>query len=471
MTGPSWIPRRAPEEGRDHPGASPSSGHVVPDGGPSPGGREDTADNGPNTGGREAAEAGRDAVLRAVAQGQDPASAVRAHARPGAGSREIACEWARVESLVGGVGPDLAPLVADPAVSDVLINGHEVWVDRGRGLIRAAVDLGGEPQIRALAVHMAAACGRRLDVACPIVDGTLPGGVRLHAVLPPLSEAGTEISLRTSRPRALTLAAMMQVGTVPEELAPLLRALVARRANTLVSRATGSGKTTLLATLLGLVPPDERIVCIEEVTELRPDHPHVVHLQERRPNVQGAGAVTLADLVRAAMRMRPDRLVLGECRGPEVREALSALNTGHDGGWATIHANDVQDVPARLAALGAVAGLTESAVAAQGAAAFDAVLQMRRDAGRDGGLRRIAQVGVLRRRGSELVCETAVDVVPGPLSGAGPAGGTGPAGGGSPAADQAAAGGAVRLRLGPGWPALAARLALTADALPEADRR
>ncbi|MFC7582170.1 TadA family conjugal transfer-associated ATPase [Schaalia naturae] len=367
-----------------------------------------------------------DGVLRAVAEGEAPARAVLGHARPGAGTREMVRELGRLDALSGGVGPDLAPLVADPAVSDVLVNSTQVWVDRGRGLERERVALGAEPQVRALAVHMAAACGRRLDEASPIVDGTLSDGVRLHAVLPPLSEGGTLISLRTSRPSALTLGRMVELGTVPAALEAPLRALVATRSNTLVSGATGAGKTTLLSAMLGLVPPDERIVCIEEVTELRPDHPHVVHLQERRPNVQGAGAVTLADLVRAAMRMRPDRLVLGECRGREVRDVLSALNTGHDGGWATIHANDVEDIPARLSALGALAGMGEAAVSAQAAAAFDAVVQMRRIAG----ARRVAQIGVLRRRDRELECVVAIDVRP------------------------------AGVRAGPGWPDLARRLGL-----------
>ncbi|WP_407921580.1 TadA family conjugal transfer-associated ATPase [Actinomyces polynesiensis] len=346
------------------------------------------------------------ALRRALAEGQDVAGAVRAHARPGAGIHELVDGMEEVAALVRGVGPQLAPLLAHRDVSDVLVTPQGVWVDRGEGVEGAGVDLGGEPGVRALAVHMAAACGRRLDDASPVVDGTLPGGVRLHAVLPPLSRDGTVISLRTSRAVAFSLEDLLGAGTVPEELGWLLPALVSSRANTLVSGATGSGKTTLLCTVLGLVPATERIICIEEVTELRPSHPHVVHLQERRPNVQGVGGVTLADLVRAAMRMRPDRLVLGECRGAEVRDVLTALNTGHDGGWATIHANTAQDVPARLAALGALAGMGESAVAAQAVAALDAVVQMRRDARG----RRICQVGVLRRRGHDLVCEVALDV-------------------------------------------------------------
>ena len=348
-------------------------------------------------------------MARALASGRDPVPAVRDHARAGAGVGELLEDLRRTESLLAGVGPRLAPLLCDPEVTDVLVNSDEVWVDRGEGLHRADVDIGGEAAVRALAIHMAASCGRRLDDASPVVDGTLPGAVRLHAVLPPLSGSGTLVSLRTSRPVALTLEDLVRRGTLVPGVDALVRELIAARANTLVSGATGSGKTTLLATLLGLVPHDQRIVCIEEVAELRPDHPHVVHLQERRANVQGAGSVTLADLVRAAMRMRPDRIVLGECRGAEVRDVLTALNTGHDGGWATIHANAVEDVPARLQALGALAGMGDAAVAAQGAAAFDAVLQMRRD----GPVRRVSQVGVLVRGGNgggSLECRVALEV-------------------------------------------------------------
>ena len=169
---------------------------------------------------------------------------------------------------------------------------------------------------------------------------------------------------------------------------------------------TGTGKTTLLSTLLSLVPATERIVCIEEAGELTPDHPHVVRLVTRRRNVEGAGEVDLADLVRHALRMRPDRIVLGECRGAEVREVLTALNTGHEGGCATLHANTVQDVPARLEALAALAGMSRDAVAAQAASAVHAVVHLRRDAG----LRYVAQIGVVRRASDgSLVVEAAVE--------------------------------------------------------------
>jgi pilus assembly protein CpaF len=287
-----------------------------------------------------------------------------------------------------GAGP-LQPLLDEPGVSDVLVNGpDQVWVDRGAGLERSPVRV---PDVRALAVRLAAAGGQRLDDAAPVVDACLPDGTRLHAVLPPVAAGGTLISLRVLRRTAFRLDELVAVGSVPLPVAGVLRGLVVARASLLVSGATGTGKTTLLATLLSVVDPRERIVCIEEARELAPTHPHVVHLVARRPNVEGAGEVDLVALVRHALRMRPDRLVLGECRGAEVREVLTALNTGHQGGCATVHANALADVPARLAALGALAGMSPQAVAAQAVSALDAVVHLRRDGGR----RYVAQVGTV----------------------------------------------------------------------------
>lgn len=295
-----------------------------------------------------------------------------------------------------GAGP-LQPLLELPGVTDVLVNGpHEVWVDRGGGLERAGVDLGTPAAVRALAVRLAAVAGQRLDDAAPVVDGMLPDGTRLHAVVEPVALAGAVVSLRVLRQAAFTLDALAAHRAVPGEWVGLLRSLVAGRANVLVSGGTGTGKTTLLAALLGLVPADERVVTVEEARELAPAHPHVVHLATRRANVEGAGAVSLTDLVRAALRMRPDRLVVGECRGAEVREVLLAMNTGHDGGLATLHANAVEHVPARLEALAALAGMPRDAVAAQAAAAVDVVLHVRRERGH----RFVAEVGMAGRRDS-----------------------------------------------------------------------
>jgi pilus assembly protein CpaF len=316
--------------------------------------------------------------------------------------RELGGVWGRedlgllagtVRSELHGAGP-LQALLDEPGVSDVLVNGTQgVWVDRGAGLVPADVDVGDASQVRALAVRLAAAGDQRLDDAAPVADARLPDGTRLHAVLPPVAGEAALISLRVLRPRAFTMAELRAAGSVAPSLVPVLLALVVGRANLLVSGATGTGKTTLLSSLLSLVPHTERIVCIEEAGELAPDHPHVVRLLTRRANVEGAGEVDLTALVRHALRMRPDRIVLGECRGAEVREVLTALNTGHEGGCATVHANSVQDVPSRLEALGALAGMSRDAVAAQAVSAVHAVIHARRD----GGVRRVAEVGVVHR--------------------------------------------------------------------------
>ncbi len=276
-----------------------------------------------------------------------------------------------------GAGP-LAPLLLDPEITDVLVNSAEVWVDRGSGLVRTPISLGTPDEVRRLAQRLAAACGRRLDDASPWVDARLPDGTRLHAVLPPVAVTGPYLSLRTFRQRAFTLSQFVRRGSFPPAAAELLAAIVAAKLAYVVTGGTGSGKTTLLNTLLGLVPPVERIVLVEDAAELRPVHPHVVALQARTSNVEGAGQVGLPDLVRQALRMRPDRLVVGECRGREVVELLGALNTGHEGGAGTLHANAPADVPARLEALGLLGGLPRAALHAQVAAALQVVLHLRR---------------------------------------------------------------------------------------------
>ncbi|MEE6261270.1 TadA family conjugal transfer-associated ATPase [Plantactinospora sonchi] len=286
----------------------------------------------------------------------------------------------RVHHDLVGAGP-LTPLLADTEVTDVLVNGAKVWVDRGAGLCPVRVPLGGPDDVRRLAQRLAAACGRRLDEASPYVDARLPDGTRLHAVLPPVATTGPYLSLRTFRQRPFTLDELVRHGTLHRPAAELLGAVVAARLAYLVTGGTGSGKTTLLNTLLGLVPPSERIVLVEDAAELRPVHPHVVGLQARTSNVEGAGAVGLSDLVRQALRMRPDRLVIGECRGAEVVDLLCALNTGHEGGAGTLHANTPADVPARLEALGLLGGLPRAALHAQVTAALQVLLQVRRGVG------------------------------------------------------------------------------------------
>jgi pilus assembly protein CpaF len=295
------------------------------------------------------------------------------------GDRSVLRLADQVRDELIGAGP-LAPLLADAEVTDVLVNGVQVWVDRGTGLQRAAVRLGEPEDVRRLAQRLVAACGRRLDDGQPYADARLPDGTRLHAVLPPVATRGPYLSLRTFRQRPFSLADLVTHGTVQPAAASVLKAIVAAKLAYLVTGGTGSGKTTLLATLLGLVPPTERIVLVEDAAELRPVHPHVVALQARTANVEGAGVIGLTDLVRQALRMRPDRLVVGECRGAEIVDLLGALNTGHDGGAGTLHANAPGDVPARLEALGMLGGLPRAALHAQVLAALQVVLQLRRTA-------------------------------------------------------------------------------------------
>ncbi|HMS38294.1 MAG TPA: TadA family conjugal transfer-associated ATPase [Arachnia sp.] len=299
-----------------------------------------------------------------------------------------------------GAGP-LDALLAEPGVSDVLVNEpREVFVDRGEGLERADVTFVDDEQVRRLAIRLAAAAGRRLDDAAPFVDGRLPDGTRLHAVLAPVAEPGTCLSLRVPARRSFALEGLVSAGSLPPDGADILRALVARRVPFLVSGGTGTGKSTLLSALLALVPAEERIVLVEDARELRPAHPHCVRLEGRPPNGEGAGAIALTTLVRQALRMRPDRVVLGEVRGGELTDLLTALNTGHEGGCGTVHANSLADIPARLEALAALGGLGREACHAQVAAALKAVIHVRRE---PGGARRVAGVGVFRRGGDGLV--------------------------------------------------------------------
>ncbi|MFJ9911788.1 TadA family conjugal transfer-associated ATPase [Actinacidiphila glaucinigra] len=340
-----------------------------------------------------------DAVrLRLAASGDEPtpagvAAALRAQGRL-LGDTEVLDVVAALRSEMVGAGP-LEGLLAEPDVTDVLVNGpDEVWADRGAGLERTQVRFADAAAVRRLAQRLASAAGRRLDDARPWVDARLPDGTRLHAVLPPVVVGAPCLSLRVVRTRAFTLEELVAAGSMDGGTAALLRAVLDARLSYLVSGGTGSGKTTLLSCLLGLVPPGERIVLAEDSAELRPRHPHVVRLETRPANQEGAGLVTLRDLVRQALRMRPDRLVVGEVRGPEVLDLLGALNTGHEGGCGTVHANAAGDVPARLEALGAVAGLDRAALHSQLAAALSVVAHLVRDRS---GRRRVAEIHVLER--------------------------------------------------------------------------
>lgn len=295
-----------------------------------------------------------------------------------------------VQAHVSGFGP-LEPLVEDPLVTDILVNGpQDVWVDRGRGLELAPTAFLDEDDLRGFAQRLISRGGRRVDEAHPCAD-VRTDGCRVHVVLPPLSTRGALISLRVSRPGHSGIESFL--GDTERDLfvRELLDAMVAARRNFLVSGATGSGKTSLLSALLGRVSPGERLVIVEDASELAPSHPHVVSLQSREANADGHGEYTVADLLRQAMRMRPDRLIVGECRGAEVRELLAAMNTGHLGSGGTLHANSPSAVPARVIAMAALAGLSPEAAGLQLTSAVDILLHVER--GPSG--RRLTQIAVL----------------------------------------------------------------------------
>ena len=340
-----------------------------------------------------------------------------------------------ISAELNGLGP-LQPLTRDPLVTDIFVNAPDsVWLDRGRGLERVPLAFAGEAEVRALAARLVAAGGRRLDDSSPCVDVRLDGGYRIHAVLPPISTAGTLLSIRIRRRSVFSLAELSRSGMFGPFVRDILERIVARRLSFLVSGATGSGKTTLLATLLGLCEPGERLVLIEDASELNPVHPHVVSLESRHTNIEGGGAVDLGELVRQALRMRPDRLVVGECRGAEVRELLTAMNTGHTGAGGTIHANTAAAVPARLTALGALAGMGPDAVRLQAVSALDVVVHLERF--RHG--RQVVSIGVVVDDGAGLAVATALQT-------------DGP-----------------EVLAGPAWPELAGRLHLKPSALPGSD--
>lgn len=334
------------------------------------------------------------------------AAAIRAESGGMLGDTEVLTNLRLLQTELTGAGV-LEQLLCAEGTTDVLVTAPDaVWVDDGAGLRRSSVRFADEAAVRRLAQRLALAAGRRLDDAQPWVDGQLTGlgagggefAVRLHAILPPVAAGGTCLSLRVLRPATQDMAALTAAGAIAPQAAALVADIIAARLAFLVSGGTGAGKTTLLAAALGAVSADERIVCVEDAAELRPRHPHLVNLVARAANVEGAGEVTLRQLVRQALRMRPDRIVVGEVRGAEVVDLLAALNTGHDGGAGTVHANSPAEVPARLEALAALGGLDRAALHSQLAAAVQVLLHVGRDRT---GRRRLSEIAVLHHTEGE----------------------------------------------------------------------
>ena len=261
-----------------------------------------------------------------------------------------------------GFGP-IDELINKVGVTDVLVNGcQDVWFDRGSGLEKSEAGWSSESELREFAARLAASVNRRLDDVSPFVDAQLQNGVRFHAVIPPLAVTGTSLSFRIPARKQLSLADLINVGTIDANVAALLKQLIRKKVSIAISGNTGSGKTTFLGALLSEVNEAERILVIEDSSELNIAHPHVISLQTRNPNAEGIGEVKLSQLIRQALRMRPDRIVLGEIRGVEVLDLLVALNTGHEGGCVTLHANSTSAVIARFEALGLLAKIPRAAI-------------------------------------------------------------------------------------------------------------
>lgn len=294
----------------------------------------------------------------------------------------------------------LTPLLADPRVTDILVNApDEIWVVADGPPQRVDVRFPDEEAVRTLASRLAALSGRLLDDAHPFVDLEFDG-LRIHALLPPLAARGTTISIRRILHRQHTLAAL-----VPDEvLRGQLEEHISRRANFLISGGTGSGKTTLLAAMLRVLPSSERVIVIEDTREIAHDDAlgHCISLQTRMPNAEGRGAVSMRDLIRQSLRMRPDRIIVGEARGAEIVDLLAALNTGHSGSGGTVHARSVADVPARIEALAVFAGLTAPAAHSLLLSSIDIVIHLRH--ARQG--RGIESIARLAREGDRAVVVT-----------------------------------------------------------------
>jgi len=279
-----------------------------------------------------------------------------------------------------GLGP-IEPLLHDPEISDILVNTYrQVFVERRGKLELTNVTFRDDQHLRVIIDRIVSRVGRRVDEASPYVDARLPDGSRVNAIIPPLALDGPLLSIRRFAVKALTMQDFINYGTVSEPMALVLQGVVRARLNVLISGGTGSGKTTTLNILSGYIPPDERIVTIEDSAELQLQQPHVVRLETRPPNIEGKGQVTARDLVRNALRMRPDRIVVGEVRSEEVLDMLQAMNTGHDGSLTTLHANSSRDALTRMETLMQMSGISlpDKAMREQIASAIDVIVQVSR---------------------------------------------------------------------------------------------
>jgi pilus assembly protein CpaF len=301
-----------------------------------------------------------------------------------------------------GHGP-LERLLADDNVTEIMVNGpHDIWVERQGRLYQTSVQFNDEWHLRRIINKMVAQVGRRIDESSPMVDARLPDGSRVNAVIPPLSLTGPLITIRKFSKRRMNLDDMIKLGTLSQETVEFLQRCIKAELNMLISGGTGSGKTTLLNALSTAIPDSERIVTIEDAAELRLNQRHVLRLESRPKDLAGENEVPIRSLVRNALRMRPDRIIVGEVRGPEALDMLQAMNTGHDGSLSTVHANSARDALARLETMVLMAGydLPVRAIRQQVSSALDAIIQLER---LEDGSRRVTSVTEVQRMESDVI--------------------------------------------------------------------
>jgi len=285
-----------------------------------------------------------------------------------------------VQHELFGLGP-LEPLLADPTISDILVNSHKtIYIERRGKIERTNVQFKDDEHLMRVIERIVSSVGRRIDESSPMVDARLQDGSRVNAIIPPLSIDGPVVSIRRFGSDPLKMSMLIEYNALTKDIADMLQMVVTARLNTLISGGTGAGKTTLLNALSAYIPENERIVTIEDSAELQLQQPHVVRLETRPPNIEGRGEVTQRDLVKNALRMRPDRIVIGEVRGGEAIDMLQAMNTGHDGSLTTVHANTPRDALARLETMIQMTGmrLSDRAMRQQIASALNLVVQVAR---------------------------------------------------------------------------------------------
>jgi pilus assembly protein CpaF len=311
----------------------------------------------------------------------------------------------RIEDEVLGLGP-LEPLLADKSVSDILVNGpQQVYVERRGKLELTDIKFNNDSHLINIIDRIVSAVGRRVDESSPMVDARLKDGSRVNAIIPPLALDGAVLSIRRFAVELLSIDDLIRLGSLTSAVAQAMGAIVKGRLNVVVSGGTGAGKTTLLNLLSGFIPSNERIVTIEDSAELQLQQPHVVRLETRPPNIEGRGAITQRDLVRNSLRMRPDRIVLGEVRGGEALDMLQAMNTGHDGSLTTIHANTPRDALGRIENMVSMTGISfpVKALRSQISSAIDIVIQVER---MEDGRRRVVSVQEINGMEGDVITST-----------------------------------------------------------------